>query len=141
MAHVLFDGNWPVMEAIRDGNQQRVAATVAWMLRAAKGYAMMPANPGGTEARGFGNDRKIIHEQVSCFSVTPAEITLSMIRANEALNLPHSGYIYYTNPGTPGHCATMPGTFDWYYPVRMSNYPAQNNYTTHGICITTEATP
>lgn len=128
MANVLFDGNWPVMEAIRDGDQQRVAAIVAWMLPAVKGYAIKLTNPGGTEAWGFGNDLRSIHEQVPHFGVTPAEIIVSMIKANEALNLPHSVHLHCNNLGMPGNYTTTLETFEL---VPDTNGSRQSLYATH----------
>ncbi len=56
MANTLFDGNWAIMEAVRDKDVRRTAAVVAWYLKAARGFAIKLTNPGGTEAWGWGED-------------------------------------------------------------------------------------
>ncbi|MDK2974255.1 MAG: formylmethanofuran dehydrogenase subunit [Methanofollis sp.] len=128
MANVLFDGNWGIMQAIRDGDQDRVAAIVAWTLAAAKGFAIKLTNPGGTEAWGWGKNITCINDRVPYFEVTPTEIIRSMIRANESLNLPHSVHLHCNNLGTPGNYACTLGTFDL---VPDLNDKRQTLYATH----------
>ncbi|NLN09499.1 MAG: amidohydrolase family protein, partial [Methanoculleus thermophilus] len=78
MANTLFDGNWAIMEAIRDGDVKRVAAIIAWTLRAVKGFAVKLTNPGGTEAWQWGKNVTCIRDPVPYFEVTPAEIIRSV---------------------------------------------------------------
>ena len=112
LANTLFDGNWSVMEAVRDKDVKRAAAVVAWTLAAVKGFAIKLTNPGGTEAWGFGEDVHSIHDPVPHFGVTPAEIIDTMIRANEILNLPHSVHLHCNNLGVPGNYRTTLETID-----------------------------
>ena len=88
LANTLFDGNWAVMDAVREKNINKAAAIVGWTLNAVKGYGIKLTNPGGTEAWGWGEDLTGIHEHVPHFEVTPAEIITTMIQANELLKLP-----------------------------------------------------
>ena len=112
LANTLFDGNWSVMESVRDKDLKRAAAVVAWTLAAVKGFAIKLTNPGGTEAWGFGEDVHSIHDPVPHFGVTPAEIIDTMIRANEILNLPHSVHLHCNNLGVPGNYRTTLETID-----------------------------
>ncbi len=106
LANTLFDGNWSIMEAVRDRDVKRAAAVVAWTLAAVKGSAIKLTNPGGTEAWGWGEDVRSIHDEVPHFGVTPAEIIGTMIQANEILKLPHSVHIHCNNLGVPGNYQT-----------------------------------
>ena len=128
MTNVLFDGNWGIMQAVHDGNQERVAAIVAWTLEAVKGFAIKLTNPGGTEAWGWGKNVSCINDQVPYFGVTPAEIIAAMIRANEALNLPHSVHLHCNNLGLPGNYSCTLDTFEL---VPDLNATRQTLYATH----------
>ena len=87
LANTLFDGNWAIMEAVREGDIKRAAAVVAWTLSAVKGFAIKLTNPGGTEAWGWGEDLRGIHDPVPNFGVTPADIISTLIQANEMLRM------------------------------------------------------
>jgi len=128
MANTLFDGNWAIMEAVRDGDMRRVAAITAWTLSAVKGFAIKLTNPGGTEAWGWGEDVTCIHDQIPHFEVTPAEIITAMITANEMLNLPHSVHLHCNNLGKPGNYTCTLDTFDL---ARDLNKNRQTLYATH----------
>ncbi len=128
MANTLFDGNWPVMQAVRDGDIRRLAAIVAWFLTAVKGFAVKLTNPGGTEAWGWGKNVGCIRDRVPHFDVTPAEIIASMVRANEMLRLPHSVHLHCNNLGMPGNYSCTLDTFDL---VPDLNPERQSLYATH----------
>lgn len=128
MANTLFDGNWAIMEAIRDGDTKRAAAVVGWTLAAIKGFAIKLTNPGGTEAWGWGKDVSSIRDPVPHFGVTPAEIIRTMIEANELLKLPHSVHLHCNNLGKPGNFQTTLETFDL---VPDLNAKRQSLYATH----------
>jgi len=128
LANTLFDGNWSVMEAVREKDDKRAAAIVAWTLEAVRGFAIKLTNPGGTEAWGWGEDVNSIHDPVQNFEVTPAEIIGTMIRANEILNLPHSVHLHCNNLGVPGNYRTTLDTIDL---VPDLNRERQSLYLTH----------
>ncbi|HQC12930.1 MAG TPA: formylmethanofuran dehydrogenase subunit A, partial [Methanoregulaceae archaeon] len=128
MANTLFDGNWSIMEAVREKDVKRAAAVVAWILSAVKGFAIKLTNPGGTEAWGWGEDVSSIHDTVPYFEVTPAEIIETMIRANELLRLPHSVHLHCNNLGVPGNYRT---TLDTMNLVPDLNSRRQSLYLTH----------
>jgi len=128
LANTLFDGNWSIMEAVREKDTRRAAAVVAWVLAAAKGFAIKLTNPGGTEAWGWGEDVQSVHDPVPKFGVTPAEIISTMIRANEILNLPHSVHLHCNNLGVPGNYQTTLDTIDL---APDLNSERQSLYLTH----------
>lgn len=128
MANTLFDGNWGVMEAIRDGDLERAAAIVGWTLSAVKGFGIKLTNPGGTEAWGYGKDVTCIRDRVPYFEVTPAEIIETMIRSCELLRLPHSVHLHCNNLGKPGNYACTVETFNL---VPDLNEKRQTLYATH----------
>jgi len=128
LANTLFDGNWSIMEAVREKDVKRAAAIVAWTLAAVRGFAIKLTNPGGTEAWGWGEDVHSIQDLVPHFEVTPAEIIGTMIRANEMLNLPHSVHLHCNNLGVPGNFRTTLDTIDL---VPDLNKERQSLYLTH----------
>jgi formylmethanofuran dehydrogenase subunit A len=135
MANVLFDGNWAVMEAIRDRDTKRAAAIVAWVLSAVKGFAIKLTNPGGTEAWGWGKNVECIRDPVPYFDVTPAEIIETLVRANELLQLPHSVHLHCNNLGKPGNYACTIGSFDMapdLNPRRQSLYVTHVQFHSYG---------
>ena len=128
MANTLFDGNWAVMEALGENDGERIAAIVAWTLKAVKGFAIKLTNPGGTEAWGWGKDVTCIRDVIPHFEVTPAEIITGLIDANELLRLPHSVHLHCNNLGKPGNYQCTLETFDL---VPDRNKTRQTLYATH----------
>ena len=102
----LFSSNWQVMDAVREGDLDKLAAYVAWGLRASRGYGVKIVNPGGGEAWGFGKNVSGLDDTVPNFDVTPSEIILGLAKANEMLNLPHSIHLHCNNLGKPGNYET-----------------------------------
>jgi formylmethanofuran dehydrogenase subunit A len=111
-ALTLFGNNWEVMECVREKDIPKLAAFVAWGLRASKGYGVKIVNPGGGEAWGFGSNVKGLNDPVPNFDVTPAEIILGLAQANELLRLPHSIHLHFNNTGKPGNYATAIETLE-----------------------------
>jgi formylmethanofuran dehydrogenase subunit A len=135
MANTLFDGNWAIMEAVREKDVKRAAAVVAWTLAAVKGFAIKLTNPGGTESWGWGDDVTGIHDQVPHFEVSPAEIIKTMIEANEILCLPHSVHLHCNNLGVPGNFRTTLETIDLapdLNPHRQSLYLTHVQFHSYG---------
>ncbi|MDD1749020.1 MAG: formylmethanofuran dehydrogenase subunit A [Methanothrix sp.] len=116
----LFGNNWEVMECVRDKDISKLAAYVAWGLRAARGYGVKIVNPGGGEAWGFGANVKGLHDPVPNFDVTPAEIIHGLAEANEMLRLPHSIHLHFNNLGKPGNYTTALETLDLLKDIRPS---------------------
>jgi formylmethanofuran dehydrogenase subunit A len=111
-ALTLFGNNWEVMECAREKDLAKLAAYVAWGLRAARGYGIKIVNPGGGEAWGFGANVKGVHDPVPNFDVTPAQIIKSLAQVNEMLRLPHSIHLHFNNTGKPGNYTTAIETLD-----------------------------
>jgi formylmethanofuran dehydrogenase subunit A len=128
MANTLFDGNWAVMEAVKEKDVKRAAAIVAWTLSAVRGYAIKLTNPGGTEAWGWGKNVSCIQDVVPHFEVTPAQIIETLVRANELLHLPHSVHLHCNMLGRPGNYACTIGSFDV---IPDLNRERQSLYATH----------
>lgn len=105
-ALTLFGNNWEVLECVRDGELDKLVAYVAWGLRASRGFGVKVVNPGGGEAWGFGGNVKGIDDPVPNFGVTPREIIRYLMKANEALRLPHSVHLHTNNLGKPGNYET-----------------------------------
>jgi formylmethanofuran dehydrogenase subunit A len=105
-ALTLFGNNWEVLECVRDGDLDKLAAFIAWGLLASRGYGVKVVNPGGGEAWGFGGNVKGIDDPVPNFGVTPIEIIRDLMKANEILRLPHSVHLHTNNLGKPGNYET-----------------------------------
>ena len=84
-ALTLFGNNWEVMECVHDKDFAKLAAYVAWGLRASRGYGVKVVNPGGGEAWGFGSNMKCLCDTVPNFDATPAEIVHGLAQVNEML--------------------------------------------------------
>ncbi len=105
-AYTLLGNNWLVMEYIKRGEQDKLNAFVAWMLKATKGYCIKLVNPGGSEAWGWGMNCVNVSDPVPYFDVMPSEIITGLAEANEALNLPTSIHLHCNNLGHPGNYTT-----------------------------------
>ncbi len=119
-ALTLFGSNWEVMQCVREKDLKKLAAYVAWGLRASKGYGVKIVNPGGGEAWGFGANVKGIYDPVPNFSVTPAEIMKSLAQVNESLRLPHSIHVHFNNLGKPGNYTTAIESLDLFKDIKPS---------------------
>ncbi len=105
-AFVLCDGNWFIMRYIKNGDLEKCAAYVAWLMEATKAYALKLVNPGGTEAWGWGGDVRSLDDPIPNFEITPKELISGLIEINEYLNLPHSLHLHTINLGRPGNYIT-----------------------------------
>jgi len=110
-AYVLTDGNWFMLDYLKNGEVEKCAAYMAWLLRAAKGAVIKVVNPGGTEAWGWGKNVRSIEDPTPHFEITPREIIKGLIEVNELLGLPHSVHLHPNNLGRPGNYETTLETF------------------------------
>ncbi len=81
---------------------------LAWMLRRCGAWAPKLANPGGVavwKQRAQGNVRDL-HETISGFDATPADVILTLARAANELKLPHPLHVHGLNLGVPGNWQT-----------------------------------
>jgi formylmethanofuran dehydrogenase subunit A len=105
---VLMGNNHYVMQALRDGQPQRLRGFVAWLLSAAKAYGVKIVNPGGVEAwkqTPAGNASDLDY-RVGYFDVTPRQIIGGLARAADELELPHPVHVHPNNLGLPGNWKT-----------------------------------
>jgi formylmethanofuran dehydrogenase subunit A len=102
-AFPLFGNNWFVMEYVKNKDMDKLAAYVAWILKATKGYAIKIVNPGGVENWTWGKNVDSLDDHVFHFEVTPREIVESLAIVNERLELPHSIHVHGNNLGHPGN--------------------------------------
>ncbi len=101
------------MRQIQANEPERLRAFVAWLLHAAKGYAMKVVNPGGVEAwKGGADNIHSLDENVEGFGVTPRQIVTELAQTAMDLRLPHPVHIHCNNLGLPGNWKTTANTME-----------------------------
>lgn len=112
--YVLMGNNHYVMKAIQEQDPQRLRGFVAWLLSAAKGYAVKAVNPGGVEVWKHHASGNVHHldEVVDHYQVTPRQIISSLSQAVDELRLPHAVHIHCNQLGMPGNWQTTLGTME-----------------------------
>jgi len=110
---LLFGNNHYVLRQIHDKEPEKLRAFVAWLLGAAKAYAVKLVNPGGVEEwkGGTGN----IHDldaPVAHFDVTARQIIQNLSQTAMDLGLPHPVHIHCNNLGLPGNWKTTRATME-----------------------------
>jgi formylmethanofuran dehydrogenase subunit A len=110
-AFPLFGNNWFVLEYVRNKEFDKLAAYVAWILKATKGYAVKLVNPGGVENWAWGKNCDSLDSPVFYWDVTPRQIIEGLAKANEMLELPHSIHVHCNNLGHPGNATHTIETF------------------------------
>jgi formylmethanofuran dehydrogenase subunit A len=119
-ALTLFGSNWPTMDFVREKDMDKLAAYVAWGLLASRGFGVKVVNPGGGEMWGFGKNVTGLDDVVPNFDVTPREIIVSLMKANEMLGLPHSVHLHCNNLGNPGNYTTTLASMELAKQVKSS---------------------
>ncbi len=109
---VLFGNNHYVMRQIADKNPEKLRAFVAWLLGAAKGYAVKMVNPGGVEEWKSGGDVHDLDSPVEHFGVTARQIITDLSQTVMDLGLPHPVHIHCNNLGRPGNWRTTLATME-----------------------------
>jgi formylmethanofuran dehydrogenase subunit A len=104
---VLFGNNHYVLKQVAANEPEKLRAYCAWLLGAAKGYAMKLVNPGGVEVwkQGGGNVHAL-DDPVELFNVTPRQIITNVAQTAMDLGLPHPVHIHCNNLGLPGNWLT-----------------------------------
>jgi len=104
---VLMGNNAFILKALHAGDVEKVRDFAAWLLGAAKGYAIKLVNPGGVEAwkEGRGNVARL-DDPVEAFGVTPRQIVVALAQTAEDLGLPHPVHLHANNLGLPGNWTT-----------------------------------
>jgi formylmethanofuran dehydrogenase subunit A len=104
---LLFGNNHYAMKQIAANEPERLRAFVAWMLAAAKGYAVKLVNPGGVEMwKGGSGNVNGIDDPIEHFDLTPRQIIVQLAQTVVDLKLPHAVHIHCNNLGLPGNWAT-----------------------------------
>lgn len=119
-ALTLFGSNWPTMDFVREKDMDKLAAYVAWGLLASRGFGVKVVNPGGGEMWGYGKNVTGLDDVVPSFDVTPREIIVSLMKANEMLGLPHSVHLHCNNLGKPGNIKTTLASMELANQVKAS---------------------
>jgi formylmethanofuran dehydrogenase subunit A len=122
----LFGNNWFVMEYVKQGRIEELAAYVAWMLEATKGYAIKIVNPGGIEAWRWGHNLRHLDDTVPNFDVTPREIVRALCQVNKLLDLPHAVHIHPNGLAEPGNYQTTLDTMEC-----ARDFPREGRPTMH----------
>ncbi len=110
---VLMGNNHYALQQIAAGDRARLRAFTAWLLDAAKAYAVKLVNPGGVEVWKEGADN--VHgldDQVPAFHVTPRQIIQALAETAMELGLPHPVHIHCNNLGLPGNWRTTLATME-----------------------------
>ncbi len=111
-AFPILGNNWYVLEYVRENDMEKLAAYIAWVLKATKGYAIKIVNPGGVENWAWGKNCESLDDPVVYWDVTPRQIVESLAKVNEMLELPHSIHIHCNNLGHPGNVNHTIDTFN-----------------------------
>lgn len=111
-AYVTMGNNHFLMRCIRDGEREKARDYVAWLLGAAKGYAIKIVNPGGVENWKWGQNVSELDDEVLGFDITPRQIISTLAWINEELGLPHAPHIHTINLGSQGNARTTVQTIE-----------------------------
>ena len=122
----LFGNNWFVMEYVKQGRIEELAAYVAWMLEATKGYAIKIVNPGGIEAWRWGRNLRHLDDTVPNFDVTPREIVRALCQVNKLLDLPHAVHVHPNGLAQPGNYQTTLDTMECARDFQREGHPAMH---------------
>ncbi len=102
-AYMVFGNNWFIMRYLKDGDIEKAAAYVSWMMRTHKAYGIKCVNPAGVENWGWAKNIRALDEPNIHFEVTPREIIRGLAEVNEMLGLPMSLHLHANNLGHPGN--------------------------------------
>jgi len=102
-AYMVMGNNWFIMRYMHEGDIEKAAAYVAWMMRTHKAYGIKCVNPAGVENWGWAKNIRGLDEPNIHFEVTPREIVHGLAEVNEMLGLPMSLHLHANNLGHPGN--------------------------------------
>ena len=111
-AFTLFGNNHFILKYVEEGDNEKLKAFVAWLLRATRGYAVKIVNAGGVENWKWGRNVHGLDGEVDDYDVTPRKIITSLAKANEELGLPHTIHLHCNNLGMPGNYKITRETMD-----------------------------
>jgi formylmethanofuran dehydrogenase subunit A len=111
-AYVLMGNNRFLIGCLRDGERQKARDCVAWLLNAAKGYAVKIVNAGGVENWKAGRSATDLDDEVIGFGVTPRQIMTALADISAELRLPHGPHIHTNRLGHRGNARTTLATIE-----------------------------
>lgn len=104
---VLMGNNEFILRCLKADEAEKMRHFAAWLLGAAKGYAIKMVNPGGVEVwKGSGRNVTRIDDVVADFGVTPRQIIVGLAQVAMDLGLPHPVHIHANNLGVGGNWET-----------------------------------
>jgi formylmethanofuran dehydrogenase subunit A len=104
---VLMGNNEFILRCLGQGETEKMRHFVAWLLAAAKGYAVKLVNPGGVEVwKQSGGNVTGLDDPVAPYGVTSRQIITSLAQAVADLGVPHPAHIHANNLGMGGNWAT-----------------------------------
>jgi formylmethanofuran dehydrogenase subunit A len=110
---VLLGNNHYAMRQVAANEPEKLRAYVAWLLGAAKGYAIKLVNPGGVEVWKQGGHNVVgLDSPVEMFNVTPRQIITALAQTAIDLGLPHPVHVHCNNLGLPGNWTTTLKTME-----------------------------
>jgi len=125
----LFGNNWFVLQYVKEGQIEEIAAFISSWLKIVKGYGIKIVNPCGSEAWGWGMNVHGIDDPAPYWDVTGREMVRALSQANEMLGLPHSIHVHPNDLGHPGNFPTTVGTMDCVKDVEKNS--SVRNQTIH----------
>src|SRR5690606_33961960 len=104
---LLFGNDDFLLRLLARGEQELARHYMAYMLRAARAYAVKVVNPGGVAAWKAGAAISGLDEALPGYDgVTPRRIVQAIASAADELGLPHPMHIHCNNLGVPGNADT-----------------------------------
>lgn len=94
-----------VLQPLGAGEDERARDTLAWALRAARGYGVKVVNPGGVEAWKSGRTTPGLDDPVAGFNLTPRRILEAIASAVDHLALPHPMHLHGLSLGRASNAA------------------------------------
>ncbi|MHC1610681.1 MAG: formylmethanofuran dehydrogenase subunit A [Candidatus Methanospirareceae archaeon] len=107
----LIDNNWLTFKYTKEGDTEKLAAYISWMIKATKGYGVKSVNPVGTDAWGWAKNVGL-NDASEDWDVTPAQVIRALAEANEKFEMPHSIHLHQNNLGHPGNYEMTLDTYD-----------------------------
>jgi formylmethanofuran dehydrogenase subunit A len=104
---VLMGNNHYVLRQVAAKEPEKLRAFAAWLLSAARAYAIKLVNPGGVEDWKEGKSGMSgLDDEVPAFGVTPRQIITALAQTAMDLGLPHPVHIHCNKLGLPGNWTT-----------------------------------
>jgi formylmethanofuran dehydrogenase subunit A len=106
---VLLGNDDYLLRELAAGETARARDYAAWLLGAARAYAIKVVNPGGVAVWKHGGAKRNVSgldDPLGSSGVTPRRILETLAGAANALALPHPAHIHCNNLGQPGNAVT-----------------------------------